>query len=372
MKKYFLVLMLSAVVLLSGCNYFSGSTPVFDQATNDKLSALMTMAMASEEASGMILFIDYPGHGQFLSAKGTSEAGTPMNADYQFRIGSVTKTFVATVVLQLVDEGSVKLDDTIDKYVSGVPNGSLITIRELLNHTSGLPEYCDNADFLAILKTDHLHHFTPQDLLNLAFENPLVGTPGEKYSYSNANYILLGLVIEKANKEADTVEAAIKRRITDRLGLSNTLLPSANTFPGSYIHGYDSSVSGTLEDWSVQTPSLSWASGAGISNIPDMRTFLKALYDGTLLSSTTQALKLSDWVDCKVAVLPTMQYGLGWFRMGGFYGHGGSIFGYENQEYYDPTTGTTICFMFNNDSSGKALYGTFIAAVKIIIPGRAF
>jgi D-alanyl-D-alanine carboxypeptidase len=340
----------------------------------------MTMAMISEEASGMILYVNYPGRGEFISAKGTSEttSGVPMNANYLFRIGSVSKTFVATVILQLVDEGSVKLDDTIDKYVNNttegidVPNGDSITIKELLNHTSGLPEYCNNADLLTKLETDHGHAFTPKDLLTSAFANHVTSAPGTNFNYSNTNYILLGLVVEKANKEGDTVEAAVKRRIIDRLGLSNTSFPTTNTFPGPYIHGYSSAISGTLEDWSIQSPSFSWAAGCGISNISDLKIYLKALYDGTLLSPATQELKLTQWVDYGFAALPTLQYGLGWFRLGGFYGHGGSISGYENMEYYDPSTGATICFLLNNDSVGTNLYGTFIRIAKILIPGRAF
>lgn len=362
-----------SLLILYGCAG-TPATPVFDRSTIDLLDAVMTEKMASAESSGMILAVYYPGHGEFVSAKGTSEtaSGTAMNADYLFRIGSLTKTFTATAVLQLVDEDCIRLDDTIDKYVSGIPSGDAITIKELLMHTSGLPEYTNNEDMWTIIAADRGHSFTPQELIDYALENPITSAPGTEYHYCNTNYILLGMVFEKANKEGETLAAGIKRRIIDRLGLSNTYFPADSSFPVPYIHGYLAFSSATPEDWSIESPSFSWAAGCVISNIRDVRTYFQALYDGTLLSDDTQALKLSEWVDCGIAALPTHKYGLGWFQVAGFYGHSGSIPGYLNMAMYDPESGATIMFMFNNSINGDVIFSTFLRVLRIIMPDRPY
>ncbi len=375
MKNNFLFVPLILAVLVCGLLLIGGcgsghSSASFDSVTVSSLEAVMQVEMASAEASGMILYIDYPGHGQFISARGTSNVATgdPMNIDYQYRIGSISKTFTGLVILQLVDEGLVKLTDTIDKYVTGVPSGDVVTIKELLSHTSGLPEYTSNPDFWNAVSANKLRHFTSQDLLDYGWALPMQSAPGTVFSYCNTNFILLGKVIESVSPNHESVESAINRRVIDRLQLTHTFFPTAETFTQAYIHGYHPVGLITMEDWSLESPSYSGAAGGIISTVPDLAKYVKALYDGTLVSAATQNQRLSEWTDTGY---PFYQYGLGWLRMWGFYGHNGSIPGYVNHAVYDPTTGMTIVLMLNSDRDENATNLTLLRVLRILLPGRS-
>ncbi|MFI5692160.1 serine hydrolase domain-containing protein [Kribbella sp. NPDC051586] len=220
-------------------------------------------------------------------SSGVAELGTSRKVpvDGRFRAGSITKTFVATVVLQLVAEGRIRLDDSVEHWLPGVvPNGEHITVRELLNHTSGLYDFKNtlpmppSEDFYAL----RFRTWTPTEQIERALANPPVfKKPGSQYNYSNTNYLLVGEIIKKVTGR--TYADEIERRIIRPLGLHGTTLPGTSTrIPGPHPHGYVPKDGGQL-DWTEMSPTLFGASGDIISTTHDLNRFFAALLGGDLL-----------------------------------------------------------------------------------------
>jgi D-alanyl-D-alanine carboxypeptidase len=226
-------------------------------------------------------------------AAGVAERDTtrPVHSRDRFRIGSITKTFLATVVLQLAGEGRLKLDDPVEKWLPGVvPDGQRITLRQLLNHTSGLFDFRrtlifpPNPGFLQY----RWRTWTAAEQVERALANPPVfEEPGSAYSYSNTNYTLLGMVVEKATGR--TYAEEIERRLLRPLRLQETVLPGTGTrIPGSHPHGYvpidfDGDGIPELVDFTEMNPSLFGAGGEMISTAKDLNRFFTALLGGRLL-----------------------------------------------------------------------------------------
>lgn len=223
---------------------------------------------------------------QYVSA-GYGDTATKTAADpqAQFRIGSLTKAFTSTVVLQLEAEGKLSLDDTVEKWLPGVVDsngydGSKITIRELLNQTSGLPDYFSGVfgtAYFANLYPDAA--YTPQSLVatGLASRAP-VSTPGTTWAYSNTNYVLAGMIIQKVT--GSTPGAEITDRIITPLGLTDTTFPTTNQLTGDYLHGYNLYWG---FDGTVSNIDMTGAAGAIVSTLPNLSTFVQSLLDGKLL-----------------------------------------------------------------------------------------
>lgn len=172
-----------------------------------------------------------PGKGSYVRAFGVADkrTGAPMTDDMRIRIGSETKTFTATAVLELVDDGKVGLDDPISKYIKGVPNGNHIAVRDLLDMRSGLFSYSADDAFIKAFLTNPDRPFTPKELLAYAFKHPNQFPPGSKFQYCNTNYILLGLLVEKMTGE--NLRDVIEHRVLRPSHLDHTLFPKAAEFP---------------------------------------------------------------------------------------------------------------------------------------------
>jgi D-alanyl-D-alanine carboxypeptidase len=201
-------------------------------------------------------------------------SGTPRpSAAQRFRIGSVTKTFTATIIFQLAAEGKLRLDDTVERLLPGVvPGGQHITIRELLGHHSGLANYTDYVDWLA--RADRSTSIRPIDVLRFAASQPPTAPPNSGFQYSNTDYIALGLIIEKITGHSFARE--LDRRILRPLGLRNTQLATTRTLDDLHDQGVN--------------PNLPWAAGGIVSNAADLVRFFSALLSGRVLprSSLTQ------------------------------------------------------------------------------------
>lgn len=209
-----------------------------------------------------------------------------MKSDYRFRIGSVTKTFTATTVLQLVGENRVQLDDSIEKWLPGLIqgngyDGNQITIRQLLNHTSGIAEYLKSkdADIMNSKKT-----YTAEEIVKIGLALPPDFSPGKGWSYSNTGYVILGMLIEKITDNSYAEE--IEKRIIEPLDLSNTFLPgNSPVIPGkNHARGYVKTEGASeLKDITYYNPSLANAAGDMISNADDLNKFFSSLLGGKLL-----------------------------------------------------------------------------------------
>ena len=232
-------------------------------------------------------------HGVQQAASGLADlrTGRPMRPKLNYRVASVTKPFVATVVLQQVAEGRLSLSDTVERWLPGIlPYGGQVSIRQLLNNTSGVPEYL-LVPLLELYesKQGRFRSWTPRELVALvAGQSPLF-PPGTTYSYSNTNYVLAGLIVEAATGR--TLGQELKRRIIRPLGLRDTFFPvNRPDIPGRNARGYSLPLGdqgpvldGPLLDFTVYNPSLAWAAGNLVSDLADLQRFFRALLDGRLL-----------------------------------------------------------------------------------------
>ena len=225
-----------------------------------------------------------------------AETGAPLTTDHRFLIGSVTKTFVAAVVLQLVGEGALALDEEVGPIAEGV------TVRQLLNHTSGLSEYYDDFDSLIEpyrKNRGHKPNLTPQRALELVHAKPRLFPPGEGWAYSGGNYLALGLIVEQTTRA--TLGEELGRRIIEPLGLGGTDLSARTGLARAYLP-QDNPVfpdSGPGFDDVTDIELFGWGAGETTSTAGDVARFLQALLGGELLTSELRAELLttvaSDW-----------------------------------------------------------------------------
>jgi D-alanyl-D-alanine carboxypeptidase len=203
-------------------------------------------------------------HGVTQAASGVADlrSGRPMRPELHYRVGSLTKPFVATVVLQLVAEGRLSLQDTVERRLPGVlPYGDQVTIRQLLNHTGGVPDYVvEPIVRLYTVPGGRFRAWTPRELVSLVADQPPDFPPGTAWSYSNIGYVLAGMIVEAATGHQLGQELA--RRILRPRGLRDTFFPAnRSTIPRPYARGYSLPLGqeqGPLLDFTVYNPSLAW------------------------------------------------------------------------------------------------------------------
>ncbi|WP_405186394.1 beta-lactamase family protein [Streptomyces anulatus] len=270
----------------------------------------------------------------YTAGVGDLTTGSEVPRDGQVRIGSNTKAFTAVVVLQLVGEGKIDLEAFVDTYLPGLVrgkgiDGSRITVRQLLQHTSGLPDYGVHLDDDEIRN----RYFEPRELLDLALDHPADAEPGETWGYSNTNYVLAGLIVQKVTGRPLAEE--MDRRVIQRIGLRHTYFPAPGemTVREPHPRGYHRSPQdGPLRDFTEMDPSAGWAAGQLISTNSDLNRFFTALLAGRLLP----AAQLAEMRTTVPAGTSGLRYGLGLtsrpLSCGGVYwGHGGDIAGYETR-----------------------------------------
>ncbi|CND87955.1 serine-type D-Ala-D-Ala carboxypeptidase [Mycobacterium tuberculosis] len=286
-------------------------------------------------APGALVEIDDRGH-RTVATAGVADVrtGRPVNPRSRFRIGSLTKPFTATVVLQLAGEGRVDLDAPVERYLPGVVRGAdndgrEITVRQLLQHTSGLPDVLDYLNPLSIL-SDPFRHWDARELVDIALPHPREFTPGKGWGYSNTNYLLAGMIIESVTGHPYGRE--IRRRVIRPLHLHRTFVPrDASGIPGPNPRGYVRPGS-ELVDITRFNPSVAGAAGGMISSASDLNRFFGALLHGRLLKPAQLREMLH--------TVPTgrssgAEYGLGleWLPPTedrcGFWAHDGDILGFS-------------------------------------------
>jgi D-alanyl-D-alanine carboxypeptidase len=284
-----------------------------------------------------------------------------MDEDAVFQIRSITKSFTVTLLLQLVDEGLISLEDPIARFVDGVPGGDEITLAQLASMRSGLPDYATDA-FVEMLVTEPEHVYEPQELLDLAFAEPVSFAPGDGYEYSNTNTVLLGMVVEQV---AETpLEQVYAERIWTPLDMADSAYPVDGPLPDPHVVGYDVDPE-TLEADPALQVSLSALGAAGgmVSVATDLRTWADALVEGTLLEPGTQALRFD-------AAGPTDggpeydAYGLGIGEIDGWWGHTGEGLGFATAVLRDPDRDAGVVILLN----GSAERDTPATLARQLIP----
>jgi D-alanyl-D-alanine carboxypeptidase len=276
----------------------------------------------------LVLVDDGSSRREETSGLAVLEGRVPLRAHDRFRIGSITKTFVAVVVLQLVDEHRLGLKDTVERWLPGlVPSGRRITVRQLLAHTSGLADYADDPDFVRRTVAQPRRQWTPRELVGVALARGPVARPGERFAYASTNYILLGMMVERAT--GTSLERQLRGRIFVPLGLEDTTFAPDLRNSGRYAHGYAPSehdgIVGSLataRDRSTVGASWAWAAGAIVSTASDLSRFLGAVLQGRLLPPRLLEL---------MRPAPGSRYGLGLAAFhtpcGTAIGHTGAVLG---------------------------------------------
>jgi D-alanyl-D-alanine carboxypeptidase len=263
---------------------------------------------------------------RLTSGSGNVRPRTRMRASDRFRVGSITKTLVATVVLQLVAEQRLTLEDSVARWLPGVvPDGERITVRQLLNHTSGLFAFGGDREFVTRASRDPLRVWTPREIVAIATAHPPTFAPGAGWSYSDTNYYVLGLIVETAT--GHSLAGELERRILTPLRLRATSFPTQPGIPERHAHGY---FLRPFQDVTVGSPSVQWAAGALVSNADDVARFYRALLGGRLLRP--DLLRLMETTVAAPQLGPGNAYGLGLQRVpepcGALWGHAGGSPGY--------------------------------------------
>ena len=332
-------------------------------------------ALLVQGAPGVLVQLDGPrGDVRVRSGYGDVAAATPVPWDARFRIGSFTKTFVSATVLQLVGEHRLSLDDTVDRWLPGVVRGNgndgrRVTVRQLLQHTSGIPEYLRGMPWLFEEKSFLAHRFdtvTARQAVDVAMTYPPDFAPGTRWSYSNTNYMLAGMIIERVTGHSWQDE--VRRRIVRPLGLRDTILPGTSPeIPGPHAVGYerfpgpdateDDPDYGEPIDATRLNPSWGGAAGEVISTTDDGNRFLQALLRGRVLkrAQLAEMLRTVPTNDEFRANWPGARYGLGimWIpnSCGGSWSHGGDIMGFRTRNGVTPDGSRSVVVSMNTDST---------------------
>ncbi|MEU0988405.1 serine hydrolase domain-containing protein [Streptomyces sp. NPDC005953] len=302
---------------------------------------------------------------------GNLKTGAPRQADDRFRVASITKTFVATVMLQLEAEGRLDLDDTVDTWLPGMVRGQghdgrKITVRQLLNHTSGVFDFINDPAYAAkyLEPGFYQNRFktrTPQVAVDAAMSNPPTSAPGTEYAYSNTNYVLAALIMEKAT--GSTYEREVRDRIIKPLKLRATVMPgNSSLMPRPSSRAYSKltrdPAATKIYDITLQNASQTWAEGDIISSAGDLNRFFSALMKGKLLSPRQlKAMK---------TVTPGSDYGLGLERLTAscgktLWGHGGSWVGSLSYAVATEDGRHAFAFNLNGDWSSAGMLETMEA-----------
>ncbi|MCO6010166.1 beta-lactamase family protein [Actinoallomurus purpureus] len=307
---------------------------------------------------------DERGTQSVVAGVGNLRTHEPPRPSGQFRIGSVTKSFTATLVLSLVADGRIQLDAPIDRYLPGVlPYSEPITVRQLLQHRSGLFDYGSvlwaNPKLVA---QSRYRDYAPADLVRIATQKPLQFTPGSQFLYSNTDYIMLGMLVEKVT--GDNYAHELSRRVLDPAGLRHTYLAGHDPrLRQPSARGYEAVHSPTrLTDLTTYNMSVAWASGDIVSTTHDLNLFYSALLDGRLVPPT-----LLRQMQQSEPAFPGFEYGLGLghTEMCGqqVWGHVGGVPGYGTYSFTSPQSARQITISVNRSLTLNPAAGDEINAL---------
>jgi D-alanyl-D-alanine carboxypeptidase len=344
------------------------STGGSEQASTADLDAALKKSFRESEAPGVVAAVQTPEY-TWVRALGVADraSGESMTPEMHHRIGSVTKTFTATLLLQTADEELLSLDDTIDQYVEGVPNGDKITLRQMADMTSGIASYTADDQWVKEWSSDPYRVWKPEELAQAGIKDSPQFDPGTEWFYSNTNYVLLGLVLEQVTGKP--IGELYREQIIEPLGLKNTSFPDQadSSIPEPHAQGYtlqgqssgDKPIDST--DWS---PSEAWTAGSMISTVEDLLVYGRALGTGKgLLPPEKQSERLDSFVsDVPPLNQPPLKgdlaYGIGLGKDHGWVGHNGEIPGFNTYLFYHPELDAVVAVEVNSDiSSGNCPKG---------------
>jgi len=382
-KKYIFHLLISFLLalIITGCTPSQKQKNVKD--LSEKLQALVNSMIEVESEDPIhnaVLLVECPRikwKGVAGMANGEKEA---MTADHKFKIASIGKTFTATVVLQLMEEGYLDLQDTIDKFLDnptvrldslhiyeGIAYGRQITIEQLLSHTSGIADYMEDPRFIPDVLEDPQKQYNSTKILDQYYEyqtnRKAVFPPGKDFNYSDINYVLLAMIIEQVTGK--TYHEQLRSRIFERLGMENSYLEYYEEPRGDkpLSHAYFS----TMDLVTDVNTSFDWGGGGIVSTCEELNTFFRALVDGKLFKKVSTLKRMLAEAD-KGRGGMDYDYGLGIMKRSihglTFYGHGGA---YDCDVFYCPEKNISICMSLNQMNTHGKRDEFLFQAVKLIM-----
>jgi peptidoglycan/LPS O-acetylase OafA/YrhL/CubicO group peptidase (beta-lactamase class C family) len=361
------------------------SQPVIDPALAGALQGILDTTVAEGSIPGAVLTVKLPNGVTWTGVSGMAdpEDGVAMAPETRVRIGSLSKMFTAAVVLQLVEQGQIDLDAPIATWLPDlVPNADAITVRELLQHTSGLYDYLEDRKFLSRAYDDPKRDWQPGELVEYAAGQPPSFAPGAKnrWDYSNTNYVILGMIVEKATGR--TLAQELRQRIFEPLGLRQTYMVPDDVVEGPQARGYSKSVDQT-------DVAMSFTFGAAniVTTVDDLRVFGSALFTDQLLKPDTRAL-MEQFVNGKGQYdMTDLEYGLGLMRYSlpvgpgpdgnarpaeasRVVGHIGGFGGFRAAMWYAPADGTLVALSVNQASTDPNDFATRVFETILESEGR--
>lgn len=344
LRKLLLFLFIFTIFLITSCSDDDKNSVDYDEIVKAKCDSVI----ANCEIPGLAIRIIAPEKEinlTYSAGEADLDQHIPMRADMTHRIGSVTKTFVVTVLLQLIEAGELNLDTTLDQYYPGIPQSDNITIEMLTDMTSGIKNYMETEKFWEIVLSDLTHYFAPDSLINMAVEAGADFDPGTSWHYSNTNTIIIGRIIEMIT--GNDLKHELEERIFVKLGMDSTeFLDEGTDIPGDNPHGYyageiDSLFYDCTEMFDI---SMAWSAGSIVSTLDDMQIYIDALVDGELISPELQQLRM----ECQNAVPGhVLKYGIGIADYNGFFGHNGGFPGFTTSCYKSPDKNCSFIIFFN-------------------------
>lgn len=355
-----------------------------DAAKTKALQTALSGIRSSGKYPGASAAVVFPDGSVWTGVSGAAIISkTSLTTDTLFSAGSISKTFVAALVGRLAAAGTIGLDDALSKYVPDFPNAENITLRELLNHTSGIDDLFDYSGTIgpAIVYRPTVT-WTPAQvfarLLTPKFK------PGANYYYSNTNYILLGLVIEKATGQ--TVAALVRSEFLAPLGLTHTYLQTEETAQGTKAHGYCTGAgstcggdptaaaaardnfAGTMLPFTSEATAVGFA-GAYVSTASDLAIWANALYGGSILDQATLASMVDISQTAGLKTKPKYPYGLGLEQASVAgqlaWGHRGNLDGFWSTMEYLPVQHVTVVILVNAQWADPMTAASTLAKIAI-------
>jgi D-alanyl-D-alanine carboxypeptidase len=317
-------------------------------ATGDELSAALSDTMHEYGVPGAVVSITDPALGDWRATAGVADTDTaqPMTDDLVWPIRSITKSFTVTALLQLVDEGQLSLDDTIDEWVDDIPSGDSITLRQLASMTAGVPEYTNDA-FIEAFSQDPTAPFTSEQLIGFALEGEPVSEPGQAGIYVNTSTVLLGQVVEQVTGRP--FDEVLQERVLAPLELDSTAyVTTPDGWTGPHASGYQP------DDDELVVPPTNFtvfdAAGAMVATMDDLLAWGPALANGELLEDDTQRDRLQG---APLDEGPEYDvYAVGMGELDGWWGHTGEGFGYTVLVMHQRDTGATVAIGMNLSNVG--------------------
>jgi D-alanyl-D-alanine carboxypeptidase len=357
----FLTLIILAFLTSCVASKITTQAPAQTQWNQEDLQQTIDDWRVRSNVPGVVVGLSLPDHSEMILTSGESdiEKHIAIEADDQFQVASISKTFIAAEILMLASEGKLNLDDPLNDYLTEVPYGNIVTIRHLLSHRSGyFDPIHDDPGFIPFLAEDLEKEWTWDEMLEITFQHELFFQPGSGYRYSNANYLLLALVIERFTQK--TLDEILTSHFLSPLQLEHTQVRTVETdiHRTDLVHGYATHpVTGDIVDiMSIpNTAILSVSTDTVISNASDLLKWSRVLYgkESVILAPDLQEQMLT-FDDIS-------PYGLGVFQfhtpLGVSYGHGGDTAGYLSLMEYFPKQGISLVILVNADAPSSNLSG---------------